>query len=278
MHRLGLVLMFLLAPIAGNAACQSITVTSLVFGNYTGTALSYTATVTAKCDLGFAYIIGIGPGQSGNGSARTMLSGPNVLNYQMYQDAAHTVYWGDYPGTNAESKTGTGAYQTFNIYGLVPAGQLVTPGSYSDSMIAYLYNTGLYVNLSISATVVANCTVSASTMTFGNYTGTLINTTSGLTVTCTNTTTFNIGLNAGTAIGATVTGRKMTGPASATLNYILFRDSARTQNWGNTVGTDTLLTQGNGTALQYGVYGQLPAGQNPNAGSYSDTIIATITY
>ena len=56
-----------------------------------------------------------------------------------------------------------------------------------------------------------------------------------MTVTCTNTTTFNIGLNAGTATGATVTTRKMTGPASATLNYKLFRDSARTQNWGNTV-------------------------------------------
>jgi spore coat protein U-like protein len=70
----------------------------------------------------------------------------------------------------------------------------------------------------------------------------------------------------------------MTSPASGTLNYKLFRDSARTQNWGNTVGTDTLISQGNGSALQYSVFGQVPAGQTVNPGVYSDTIIATITY
>jgi hypothetical protein len=63
-----------------------------------------------------------------------------------------------------------------------------------------------------------------------------------------------------------VTTRKMTSPASATLNYTLFRDSARTVNWGNTVGTDTLVSQANGTAVQYGVFGRMAAGQSGQSG------------
>ena len=277
---LSVALLFLIAPVAGNAACQSISVTPLPFGNYTGTALSFTATVTAHCDNGFAYIIGIGTGSSGNDASRTMHSGSNVLNYQMYSDAAYTSYWGTTtPGdTHYVNATGTGANQTFNIYGLVPAGQLVSPGSYGDAMIAFLSNTGLFVGLSISATVVANCTVSASTLAFGNYTGALLNNACAVTVTCTNTTSFDIGLDAGMAAGATVTTRMMTGPSSAKLNYALFRDGARTQNWGNTVGIDTLSGQGNGTPVAYSVFGQLPAGQYVAPGDYTDTVVATITY
>jgi spore coat protein U-like protein len=92
----------------------------------------------------------------------------------------------------------------------------------------------------------ASCTLSASSLNFGNYSGLQINVTSTLTITCTNTTTYDVGLNAGLVTGATVTTRKMTGPAPATLNYAMFRDSARTLNWGNTVGTDTLSSTATG--------------------------------
>jgi spore coat protein U-like protein len=115
-------------------------------------------------------------------------------------------------------------------------------------------------------------------MNFGTYSGLQINVTSALTITCTNTTVYNVGLNAGVATGATVTTRKMTGPASATLNYAMFRNSARTLNWGNTVGTDTLSSTGNGSPLLSSVFGQLAAGQSVTPGAYSDTIIVTVTY
>jgi spore coat protein U-like protein len=154
----------------------------------------------------------------------------------------------------------------------VTSGQFVAPGTYTDTISSAI------ASFTVTAVVQAHCTISASTLAFGTYAGLLINASSVLTVTCTNTTAFNIGLNAGTSTGATVTTRKMTGPASATLSYKLFRDSARTQNWGNTVGTDTLLSQGNGTARQYSVYGQIPAGQYVAPGAYADTIIATVTY
>jgi spore coat protein U-like protein len=112
----------------------------------------------------------------------------------------------------------------------------------------------------------------------GNYTGVVLNAASTLTVTCTNTTSFNIGLNAGTYTGATVTTRRMTGPGGASLNYKLFRDSGLTLNWGSTVGSDTFSSTGNGLAQNFSVYGQIPAGQLVTPGTYNDTIVATITY
>ena len=100
----------------------------------------------------------------------------------------------------------------------------------------------------VTATVVATCQVSATPLAFGNYSGALTNNTSTITATCTNTSPYNIGLNAGTATGATVTARKMTGPAAALLNYNLYSNAGMTTNWGNTVGTDTVTGTGSGTA------------------------------
>lgn len=130
----------------------------------------------------------------------------------------------------------------------------------------------------VTATVQATCQISTNPLAFGTYTGAQIATTTTLAVTCTNTTPYNIGLNAGTATGATVTTRKMTGPASATLSYSMSRDSAHTINWGQTVGTDTQAGTGNGSAQTITVYGLLAAGQYPAPGAYSDTITATVTY
>ena len=130
----------------------------------------------------------------------------------------------------------------------------------------------------VTATVQATCLISASNLGFGTYSGSAIATTTTLSVTCTNSTTYNVGLNAGTATGATVTTRAMTGPGAATLSYALYQDSGHSTNWGNTVGTDTKSGTGNGSAQTLTVYGNLTGAQYPAPGSYSDTITATITY
>ena len=131
---------------------------------------------------------------------------------------------------------------------------------------------------SVTATVQAMCQISTNPLAFGTYTGTQIDATSTLSVTCTNTTPYNVGLNAGTATGATVTTRRMTGPGANLLNYALYSNAGRTTNWGNTVGTDTVAGTGNGTAQSLTVYGRLPAAQFNTPGAYSDTITATVTY
>ena len=130
----------------------------------------------------------------------------------------------------------------------------------------------------VSATVQATCLISASNLAFGTYTGVVANANSTITVTCTNTTPYNVGLNAGTATGATVTTRKMTGPSGAALNYALYQDSGFTKNWGLTIGTDTVAGTGNGSAQTLTVYGNIPAGQYVTPGAYLDTITATVSY
>lgn len=133
-------------------------------------------------------------------------------------------------------------------------------------------------NLQVTAKVEKSCTINAGLLAFGAYTGTLSTTSGIITVKCTNSTPFNIGLNQGIGPGGTTTTRIMTGVGNSTLQYTLWRDSARTQNWGNTVGTDTYLGSGTGSEVQVPVYGMIAAGLTPPPGNYSDTVVATITF
>src|SRR5690349_21392447 len=133
----------------------------------------------------------------------------------------------------------------------------------------------------VSITLVATCTInSASALNFGSSVGVLssnIDQTSTVSVTCSNTTPYNIGLDAGTASGATVTTRKMSSGGNS-VNYSLYSDSGRATNWGNTVGTDTVSATGNGAAQSYTVYGRVPSQSTPAPGAYTDTITVTVTY
>jgi spore coat protein U-like protein len=132
----------------------------------------------------------------------------------------------------------------------------------------------------VNVTIQAQCLInSASTMAFGTQ-GVLIanvNQTSTIVVQCTDTTTYDIGLDAGGGSGATVTTRKLTG-GGATINYSLYTDSGHNTVWGNTVSTDTVSATGNGAAQSYTVYGRIPAQTTPAPAAYSDTITITVTY
>jgi spore coat protein U-like protein len=130
----------------------------------------------------------------------------------------------------------------------------------------------------VTANVQSTCLISGNSLGFGTYTGSVLSISTTLLVTCTNGTTYNIGLNPGTASGATVSTRAMTGPGGATLNYALYQDSGHSTNWGQTVGTDTEAGTANGSAQSITVYGQLTGNQFVTPGSYSDTITATVTY
>lgn len=136
----------------------------------------------------------------------------------------------------------------------------------------------LTTSFGVSVTVQASCLVTASSMTFGTYSGAAVNATSTVSVTCTNSTPYNVGLSAGMATGSIVDTRKMTGPGSATLGYALASNSQGTVNWGQTVGTDTVAGTGNGSTQALTVRGQIPAGQYVAPGSYSDSVTVTVTY
>jgi spore coat protein U-like protein len=134
----------------------------------------------------------------------------------------------------------------------------------------------------VSLTLNADCVItSASNLDFGSsgVLSSAIDNTSSIGVQCTDTTPYNIGLDAGTATGATVTTRQMTGTVNGALvNYALYSNPGMTTNWGNTVGTDTVSATGNGAVQTYPVYGVVPAQTTPAPDSYADTITVTVTY
>jgi len=128
----------------------------------------------------------------------------------------------------------------------------------------------------VSANVTTACTIGATNLAFGNYTGAQIDAQSSVVVNCTNNQVYDIGMNAGIGSGATIALRKMSLGAN-TLQYSLFSDSGRTTNWGNTVGIDTVSGTGTGAQQTYPVFGRLLPNQNAATGVYTDTITVTLT-
>jgi len=136
-------------------------------------------------------------------------------------------------------------------------------------------------SFSVTITITVQCAVSnATTMAFPS-TGLLsasVNQTSSFTVTCTNTTPYSIGLDAGAnASGAQ---RRMRGGVanSEYVGYNLYSDAARTTPWGNSSGTMVNGT-GAGAGVGYTIYGQVPAQATPSPGAnYSDTVTITVIY
>jgi spore coat protein U-like protein len=132
----------------------------------------------------------------------------------------------------------------------------------------------------VQITITTSCVInSAGTLNFGSQ-GVLaanVDQTSTIQVQCTNTTPYTVGIDAGASSGATVTTRKMTNGAN-TISYSLFRDAARTQNWGTTIGTDTVAGTGSGAAQNITVYGRVPTQTTPAAAVYTDTVTVTVTY
>ena len=130
-------------------------------------------------------------------------------------------------------------------------------------------------NMTVDATVVASCTITVNSLNFGDYNLSQLDGTATISPTCTNGTSYSIALDAGTGTGATTTTRKMTNGAN-TLNYSLYQDSGRTTVWGT--GNDDLDGTGSGSAQNITVYGRIPADQSAPAGTYTDTVIVTITF
>ncbi len=289
MRRIALAAMFLFVcdarPAMADGNTCTISATNVVFGNYSGAATYVTGTITVKCTSNVTYYVGLNAGTtSGSTITNRRMTGPPsaLLSYNLTSDASYTANWGNTSATGWVSRIANGNAQALTVYALIPAKQNVVPGNYTDTIMATVTTGGeggtVSTTFTVTGSVVKGCTISANPLSFGVYSHTLVNSTSTISVTCTISATYNVGLSAGTATGATVTKRSMTGPGGALLAYKLFSNSAYTINWGNTVGTDTVAGTGTGLAQTLTVYGQIPAGESGATGTYTDTIIATITY
>ena len=299
-------------PAAAAITCTA-SMTNVAFGSVNvlpGAAVDTTATETITCsgataNTTYRFCTDIGKGADVSGNQRRMASGVNRLNFDLYKDAARTQQWGNYStpflgGGSQNDFTSNGAGNisaTVTLYGrLAGSQQTALPGSYSESMASGATQRlhygalasggncsvgGSTANFSftVSATVTTSCSVTATNLNFGSAGVLTLNVdgTSTVTPQCTNGTPYNVGLDAGTGTGATVTNRKMTSGAS-TITYSLYSDSGRTTVWGNTVGTNTVSGTGTGSNQALTVYGRVPPQTTPAPAAYTDTIVATATY
>lgn len=130
----------------------------------------------------------------------------------------------------------------------------------------------------VSAQVNATCSIVANDLSFGIYDPTApdVNAATTLEVTCTNGAGYEIGLDGGSTAND-VNNRAMAGPGVDVLDYALFQDAGRNQNWGN-IGGDSVAGVGTGSTEIVQVYGQLLNNQFVESGFYSDNVVATIDF
>jgi spore coat protein U-like protein len=143
------------------------------------------------------------------------------------------------------------------------------------------------VDFEVTADIVANCTIQATSILFGGYDPIVANLASPLdsngdvTVTCTSGASAKIKLGQGayadTGSSEAAPLRRMKDAGTNYLSYSLSSVSAGGTEWGNTDLTGVSHT-GTGAEEVLTVFGRLAAGQNKPVGSYADTVTATVTF
>lgn len=133
-------------------------------------------------------------------------------------------------------------------------------------------------SINVSVAVQASCLFATSSLVFGVYSGVQKDAASTVTVTCTNTTRYDVGINSGQNAAAVAFNWRLAGPAGAMLSYKIYVDAARTTYWGGIPGSDAVAGTGNGSAQIISVYGRVAANQYVVPGSYFDTITFTLYF
>jgi spore coat protein U-like protein len=269
---------------------------------------NYTCNNSANATRSATVCFSIGDGTQGAGQTnpRQMQDGAaDALTFQLYQNPSFSTVWGStFFGAfstplqaNVTIARRSSTSGTATMYGRVTNGQTAAvPGSYLDDFAGG--HTAITVNeaagstapgtcdntiagsfaFTATATVSKQCSVTATALDFGTV-GLLLASTPGTStigVQCSSGSAYNIGLDQGLN-GATITTRKMALGANL-IGYQLYSNAARTTVWGNTVGTNTVAGSGNGSVQNLTVFGSVPAQATPSAGTYTDTIIVTVTY
>ena len=150
----------------------------------------------------------------------------------------------------------------------------------------------LSTTFGVTMTVPKVCIILTSgSYAFGNYDPVSANKTTDLTtsasnfvsVYCTkNSTSVWVGFDAGTNSAKAPAGstRAVSDGSSDYIGYDFYQDNTWTTLWGNTQATGEALTGFTSafTPVQATAYGKAPHGQDVPAGSYTDTITATVNF
>jgi spore coat protein U-like protein len=308
-------LFLLLSSQPAHALLCGVSVSNLSFGNIdplSGSPADSSAAVTVNCTgvplTTIRVCLNIASGSGGaDGSGRYLSDGAGgVIRYQLYQDAARTVVWGSTTwglGGSAVQvdvpiNVGGSGSAPLTLYGRVFGGQSsVLSGNYTSNFnglqlsfpyqLIALFDCSSILSFSplfaissfmVSADVPGNCVVAAQNINFGSH-GNLsgnIDAAGQISLTCTPGKNYTVALDNGQN-GSSPGARKMR-KVLETITYGLYRDTSRTQLWGNSPGVDTVSGTGSGAEQLYDVYARVPAQTTPGAGTYTDVIAVTVTY
>jgi spore coat protein U-like protein len=141
--------------------------------------------------------------------------------------------------------------------------------------------------MAVTTSVSMSCTITAGAMTFASYDPTDAadnDANATITSTCTAGGAAKITMGQG---GRTQSGSTDAIPLRAMFNgdegapedllYHLYSDSAGGTVWGNTDATGKAITA-DGTAQDFTAYGRIPKNQTVSSGSFSDSVLVTLTY
>jgi len=112
------------------------------------TIVDSTALLNVTCTNGATYEVGLdfGANASGGGTQRNLkiTGGATLLPYNLYQDAGHSIPWGNTIGPGLPNPitvlgSGNGAAQALTVYGEIPSQGSVTTGVYTDSVTVTVY-------------------------------------------------------------------------------------------------------------------------------------------
>ncbi|VVE29406.1 secreted pili protein involved in motility and biofilm formation [Pandoraea iniqua] len=285
------------------------------FSPITGAAVSTTGTVQVTCTwplLNLVPNVKICVDFSATSPRSLSASGTTgTIAYDMYTDSGYATPWGNTPSTAlsttfSNSIIGYTGSTNINIYARIGANQTTVPTTgnsntvysttypASDVKLSYQFyllvapacgttgfTTGTTNPFTVNVTVVNNCTINATGLTFGPS-STLRNTLTAqgsLAVQCTNNDAYRILLNGG--VSGQVGARTLKGQTlGATIPYQLYTDNTYATAWGDgTGGTSAYLGTGTGAVASIPIYGRILAQPStPAPDTYKDTITATIQF
>ncbi|MEO7128293.1 MAG: spore coat U domain-containing protein [Rhodoferax sp.] len=280
--------------------------------------LNYTCTNSSSKQYSATLCFSIGEPGGGPTSPRQMKdSAGDVLQFQLYQKSDYTSVWGSSyfgsitPLTVNITLAGRGSTSAApSMYGQVVGSQtsaIPTGTTYLD--VYQQYDTALTINelkganapgtcntsstvgyfpFTVSATVTKQCTVtagSASNINLGSVPSTQTNISGNntISVSCSNTTPYFIGLSPNST-GFTTGAGTMSGAISGNTDkvpYQLYSNAGLTTMWGNTATSTTVGNgvkgTGTGIAQSITVYAKV-TNANFTPDSYSDTVTVNVNY
>lgn len=303
--------LWLMMPAPAEAQSCSVLAPTLAFGTVpangtavtNGTVVIVSCSGTANASLRLCAYVGTGTYTAPTGGPRVMKSGANALSFDLYTTAAFTQRYvnGQIDGSNPETLatlSGSGSSSTnILIYGRIPAGATTgaPTGTYSTT-----FSAGTVVTFGYSATFTScstasgrssaaysfdatvtlqpTCSLSTTSVTFvtGSSLAANADAAGAVNVTCTSGASYTVTMDGGANGGTSAITRQMK-LNTGLITYGLYQNSGRTTGWYNDAAGSVGGT-GTGSMQSIPVYGRVFAQPTPAPGTYSDTVVVTLTY